>query len=309
MTSRCPQGHQSATDDFCDVCGEPIDATAPTSGGGTAPVPPGRRRRPPPSSLNLTRPDRGRPPLTCPNCGDREPADALFCEECGYDFTTGQLPPRRRPPAAPAAPPPAAGADWVAELWIDPDWFAHQDAPGGCATSGAPTVVPLRGPRSRSSAAASKSRNLAPDDRLLGRRRRLARHAELTLDHDRWYVEDLGSTNGTFVGAPGEPLPDHAAHAPATPRARRRRAGLRRGLDPHHGPARHRQREVRRRPPESPPERPPDGYTQKRSDASVSTARSTSASSSSSASPATSGGASCTTGSPRSSARAINPAS
>ena len=51
------------------------------------------------------------------------PADALFCEECGYDFTTGQLPappPRRRCPTA--------GADWVAELWIDPDWFAHQDS-------------------------------------------------------------------------------------------------------------------------------------------------------------------------------------
>ena len=43
----------------------------------------------------------------------------LFCEQCGYDFTTGQL-----PMAAPApAPPP--GADWVAELWIDPDWFAE----------------------------------------------------------------------------------------------------------------------------------------------------------------------------------------
>ena len=43
------------------------------------------------------------------------------------------------------------------------------------------------------------------------------RHAHLILDRDRWYVEDLGSTNGTFVGAPGEPLPD----TPLPPRQRR----------------------------------------------------------------------------------------
>ena len=42
-------------------------------------------------------------------------------------------------------PMPDPGADWVAEIWIDPDWFAFQNRPGGCATSGAPTVVPLRG--------------------------------------------------------------------------------------------------------------------------------------------------------------------
>src|SRR5207244_2581323 len=49
-------------------------------------------------------------------------------------------------------------------------------------------------------------------------------------------------------------------------------------------------------------------YAQKRADASVRTARNTSAIRSSSASPAISGGASCTTGSPRSSARAMRPA-
>ena len=32
-------------------------------------------------------------------------------------------------------------------------------------------------------------------------------HAQLTLDHDRWYIEDLGSTNGTYVGMPGDALP------------------------------------------------------------------------------------------------------
>ena len=36
------------------------------------------------------------------------------------------------------------GVEWVAERWIDPDWFAHQRAPGDPPTSGAPAIVPLR---------------------------------------------------------------------------------------------------------------------------------------------------------------------
>jgi pSer/pThr/pTyr-binding forkhead associated (FHA) protein len=94
----------------------------------------------------------------------------------------------------------------VAELWIDPDWFAFQNSPGGCATSGAPTVVPIRG-TSALIGRRSKSRNLIPEIDCANDGAVSHRHAQLTLDHDRWYVEDLGSTNGTFVGAPGDPLP------------------------------------------------------------------------------------------------------
>ncbi len=211
MTYACPQGHQSSTADFCDVCGAPIDATSPS-----AVVPPGggaQSAAAPPSSLNL--PDPNAAAVTCPNCATENPADALFCESCGYDFTTGQLP-TPAPAGGTAAPPPAPGADWVAELWIDPEWFAHQDAPGGCATSGAPTVVPLRA-TTITIGRRSKSRNLAPDLDCSGDGAVSHEHATLTLDRDRWYVEDLGSTNGTFVGAPGEPLPT----TPLPPRQRR----------------------------------------------------------------------------------------
>jgi hypothetical protein len=206
MTYTCPQGHQSSTADFCDVCGAPIDATNPVA------VPPPAAPAASKSSLDLPAP--GGAPVVCPNCSTENTADALFCEGCGYDFTTGQMP---APPSnAPAATAPAAGVDWVAELWVDPEWFEHQDAPGGCATSGAPTVVPLRA-TTIAIGRRSKSRGLAPELDCSGDGAVSHEHARLTLDRDRWYVEDLGSTNGTFVGAPGEPLPT----TPLPPRQRR----------------------------------------------------------------------------------------
>jgi hypothetical protein len=153
-------------------------------------------------------------PKTCPNCQAANTADALFCEDCGYDFATGQLPP---PPAqidpmsgrlvAPARP---TDTQWVAEIWVDPDWFTHQQAAGSCPTSGVPTVVPLRG-TVQLIGRRSRSRNINPEIDCSGDGAISHRHAELTLASERWSVKDLGSTNGTYVGAPGDypdkPLP------------------------------------------------------------------------------------------------------
>jgi hypothetical protein len=195
MSAVCPQGHQSSTDDFCDVCGEPIAAAAASAQSQPDPATPAVASS---SSLSLD-PPTAAPPQECPNCGGTNPADAAFCEACGYDFTTGELPSAVAPMADP-------GADWVAEVWIDPDWFAFQDSPGGCATSGAPTVVPLRVTKAIVGRP-SKSRKLIPEIDCGNDGAVSHRHAQITLEHDRWYVEDLGSTNGTFVGAPGEALP------------------------------------------------------------------------------------------------------
>jgi hypothetical protein len=207
----CPQGHQSTTSDFCDVCGEPITSSGaapaaeppvavPAEGtpAGSAPGESTPAGAAPPSSLTLPAPGAA-PTQECPNCGAENPADALFCEACGYDFTTGQLPSTTPPMADP-------GADWVAEVWIDPDWFASQDSPGGCATSGPPTIVPIRG-TSALVGRPSRSRGITPEIDCASDGAVSHRHAQLTLDHERWSVEDLGSTNGTFVGSPGEPLP------------------------------------------------------------------------------------------------------
>ncbi len=299
MTYTCPQGHQSSHRRLLRRLrrphrrgarrrrAAPRRAAPPTRGAAR------RRRRAVVARPCPTRRAATRRRCTCPNCGDREPGRRAVLRGV-----------RLRLHDRPAA---HAGADrlraaarrGVGRRALDRSrtGSSTRTAPGGCATSGAPTVVPLRA-TTVTIGRRSKSRNLAPDLDCSGDGAVSHEHATLTLDHDRWYVEDLGSTNGTFVGAPGEPLPDDTAAAAATARARRRRADLRRRLDPHHGAPRDRQREGRRN---------RLTQTQKRADASVRTVRSTSVSSSSSASPATSGGASWTTGSPRSSARAINP--
>jgi hypothetical protein len=190
--STCPNGHQSATDDFCDTCGAPIAPPA---------VAPPQAPSVPEAPAPLKK--------SCPNCGGQNAADALFCEACGYDFTTGQKPPRNpaastadaATASAPSSAATLAGADWVAEIWIDPDFFAAQQAAGVCPTGGAPTVVPLTG-REATIGRHSNSSGTAVDIDCSGDSATSHRHAKLTLDHDRWYLEDLDSMNGTFVGTP-----------------------------------------------------------------------------------------------------------
>jgi hypothetical protein len=47
----------------------------------------------PPSSMTPTDPSGPAiAPVSCPHCGSMNAADNLFCESCGYDFTTGQVP-------------------------------------------------------------------------------------------------------------------------------------------------------------------------------------------------------------------------
>jgi hypothetical protein len=135
---------------------------------------------------------------SCPNCGGQNTADALFCEECGYDFTTGQLPPvvAAAPPAAPAAAPASlTNVDWVAEIWIDPDFFAAQKAAGVCPTGGAPTVVPLAGPTAIIGRHSSSSGTAVEID-CSGDSAASHRHAKLTLDHD-----ELTDSERIYIGA------------------------------------------------------------------------------------------------------------
>ena len=232
-TVTCPNGHPSTSTDYCDVCGSPIEAAvvveAPAatsaSSAGTA--------------------------TTCPHCGAPASSLALFCEVCGYDFTTGTAPAPIATPApiarpAPATPPAAGGGEpepvsapvpvatpapgdpdpgavastgaalptpapggqdsWVAEIWVDPDWYAVQKAEDPMPSAGLPGLVPLR-ERSVLVGRPSASRNIHPavdcgTDSGVSRR-----HCQLNTDGQRWWVEDLQSANGTYVSRAGDPLP------------------------------------------------------------------------------------------------------
>ncbi|HET9658515.1 MAG TPA: FHA domain-containing protein [Kineosporiaceae bacterium] len=281
MTSTCPAGHTSESNDYCDVCGAPIGAGGGTAGGpgsggagaaasgaaasGAAPSGTGGAAGQagssgPGSLLDLDSPSAaaGR---ACPNCGAQAMPGALFCEDCGYDFTTGQLPRTDPPPlippagmtdppqlpvdlsaagpsaavppplpptgsgpvtatgASPAGPTPAGTAaagttpaqegpvDWVAEVWVDPEWHAAQEVTEPCPSPGMPVVVPLRG-TTQLVGRRSASRNIHPQIDVGADTGVSRRHAQLTTDGQRWWVEDLQSSNGTFVGTAGGGLPD-----------------------------------------------------------------------------------------------------
>ena len=71
---------------------------------------------------------------------------------------------------------------------------------------GVPTVTPLRH-SSILIGRASRSRGISPDLDLGSDTGISRRHAQLTTDGLRWFVEDLGSSNGTYVGGALGSLP------------------------------------------------------------------------------------------------------
>jgi FHA domain len=215
MIAICPVGHSSLAQDYCDVCGLPIDATSapPAAGPATAPTTTAASSEP------------GHQP--CPNCGAQNFLDALFCENCGYDFTTG-TPPRplvgseapdatrldaAQPGEASVAATPGDGStpspetfDWVAEVWIDPAWYEDQQSPDRMPSPGLPVVVPLRS-KSILIGRISRSRNIHPQIDCESDSSVSRRQTQLTTDGTRWWVEDLDSANGTFVAPATGPLP------------------------------------------------------------------------------------------------------
>ncbi|HET6967013.1 MAG TPA: FHA domain-containing protein [Ornithinibacter sp.] len=225
-TFTCPNGHASTSNDYCDICGVPIPAGAAASDPAATPPDPSGAAA---STEGGQGPATGAPdPQVCPSCGSPHDAAALFCESCGYDFTTGTMP---RPPDAPTSagaeagtgagedPAPlstATAVEWVVELWVDPDWYEAQESEDPCPSPGLPAVVELAA-TSVLIGRPSTSRNIHPQVDCSGDPGVSRRQAQLTTDGQRWWVEDLQSSNGTYVGPASGPLPT----APVPPGQRR----------------------------------------------------------------------------------------
>jgi hypothetical protein len=225
----CPSGHESASDDFCDVCGVLIGA-APTLGAGQAAA--GATEY----GATVVGPVAGGPAPAedCPRCGIARAGQ--FCESCGYDFALaaqntlgpgaypapppGPPPGPAPPPAPPAAGPatqvppsapsrPAAAVEWTAVVTADRAYFDAIQAADGPDAGGItfPVYCPQRrfrlagtevriGRRSASSGIDPEiDLSVPPVDPGVSRL-----HAVLLKAPDgTWSVVDPGSANGTAV--------------------------------------------------------------------------------------------------------------
>jgi hypothetical protein len=144
------------------------------------------------------------PGATCPNCGAPREPDEVYCEVCGLNFATGQLP---SPAAeAAAADPEAVTAAWGAGVWAGQRYFESNQAESPDETVTFPTDAEVRevpltsneiliGRRSDSKGIfPAIDLSEPPSDPGVSRR-----HALLRLNLDGWVVVDQGSTNGTLV--------------------------------------------------------------------------------------------------------------
>jgi len=208
----CPNGHPSATADYCDQCGAKIGSVAP------------------PMTDPLGTPATAAPASSCPNCESPSGSDEKFCEVCGYDFVTGTMP--AAPATSPASPPQPVGAPaaaparaassaggprWLAVVTADREYYERIGAngvpfPGQCPERVFDLVQDevLIGRRSDSRGIHPQiDLSGAPEDTAISRAQAiLRRQADGT-----WTVVDPGSTNGTVLNDAADPIAPNAAVA------------------------------------------------------------------------------------------------
>ncbi|MEV7089649.1 FHA domain-containing protein [Streptomyces sp. NPDC093085] len=127
----CPNGHQSGSEDWCEVCGHRM--AGPGAPAGAVPPPP----PPPPPAPGYGYPPGGPEPAAaqpelCPQCRTPREAMAPFCEECRWNFltntATSYTPLAPHPgPSGPVGGPGSTGP--VPGLNLPPGFQAQQQPP------------------------------------------------------------------------------------------------------------------------------------------------------------------------------------
>ncbi|MET7312005.1 FHA domain-containing protein [Streptomyces sp. NPDC005571] len=107
----CPNGHQSGSDDWCEVCGHRMAGAGAPAGAVPPPPPP-----PPAPGYGYPQgPDATQQAELCPQCRTPREAMAPFCEECRWNFLTNTatsytpLAPQHGGPGGPGAGGPVPG--------------------------------------------------------------------------------------------------------------------------------------------------------------------------------------------------------
>jgi DNA-binding SARP family transcriptional activator len=192
MTARCPRGHDSASEDYCDTCGAPL-TTGVDQGVVAEPVVPG-----PFETAAADGRDPAGPDAPCPNCGSPTEG-AAACPQCGYRTDA-----------------PDSLAVWEEQHWevvarpdrqyfdlIDPEGMDFPET----VTS---RRIPLVGDHVRIGRR-SVSRGISPEIDLSGTLEDVGvshRHAVLMRQpNGSWAVVDEGSTNGTYLNLDDDPVP------------------------------------------------------------------------------------------------------
>jgi hypothetical protein len=196
----CPSGHDSASTDFCDVCGMRMDGPA-------APAPA--------SASSLASADVAPAPAAvpggepCPQCGAARTGQ--FCEVCGFSFASGTAGVTGTADGSSADAAPDAAAGWTAVVTADRTYYDSVIAAGGpdAASIEFPGYCPERrfrlAGREMRIGRRSVSRGLEPEIDLTGPPADPGvshLHAVLIAEPDgTWAVLDPGSANGTIVNS------------------------------------------------------------------------------------------------------------
>ncbi len=147
--------------------------------------------------------------MECPNCHHWNEANARFCEECGFELTGEAGAPAKVSVTGPtAAPPPPDSAPAPA----NPDGAVPEPSPQVLVAPDVAAPAPYTGPR----LVIDKTGTIFKlgDATVIGREEPTVqidfdgyedgkyvshRHAQIMKQDDKYYIEDLGSTNATRV--------------------------------------------------------------------------------------------------------------